>query len=286
MMFLKRLLFPFICVLLLSGCSGTDALNLLVPRTGYTAHKDIAYGANPRQKLDIYVPDKQAEGSPVMMFFYGGRWQSGNKKDYRFVGQAFASKGFIAVIADYRLYPEVYFPAFMQDAAKAFKWTHDHIDDYGGNSDNIFVSGHSAGGYIAVMLTLNDSYLKEAGAWQQWIRGAIGIAGPYDFLPFTDPKVKALFSKTADRDTQPINFVTPGLPPLLLAAGDADTEVLPKNTAHLAAKLRENDDTVVERNYPGVGHVGIALSLANGFRGKDPLLDDIAAFVKEHKVAQ
>jgi acetyl esterase/lipase len=197
------------------------------------------------------------------------------------VGQAFASKGFITVVADYRLFPEVYFPGFVEDGAKAFAWVHAHIGEYGGNPDNLFLGGHSAGGYIAMMLTLNSQYLEKAGARLAWVKGTIGIAGPYDFLPFTDADIKAIFSKAPEHDTQPINFVKLGIPPILIATGDADTDVKPKNTINLARKLRTDSNPVIERVYPGVAHIGIVLSLANGFRSKTPLLDEIESFIRE-----
>jgi len=278
----KRLLLALSALAALCGCSGTDILNFTIPRTGYTLHRDIAYGNNPRQKLDVYMPDKPAPGHPVIVFFYGGSWQSGKKSNYLFAGQAFASKGFTAVIADYRLYPEVYFPDFMKDAAHAVRWTHKHIRDYGGNPENLFLSGHSSGGYLAVMLTLNARYLKDAGGQVEWIKGTAGMAGPYDFLPFTDPKIKAIFSKLPNPDSQPINYARTGLPPMLLMTGDKDTQVLPRNTINLTARLQALNDCVTERIYPGVAHIGIVLSLASGFRGKAPVLEDIAAFVQQH----
>jgi acetyl esterase/lipase len=216
------------------------------------------------------------------VFFYGGRWQAGSKADYRFAGQAFASKGFTTVIADYRLFPEVYYPAFVEDGAKAVAWVHEHIADYGGDPQNLFLAGHSAGAYIAVLLTTDDRYLKAAGGGDAWIKGTIGLAGPYDFLPFTDADVREIFSKAKDADTQPINYVRPGLPPMLLITGDQDTDVKPKNTIHLAARLRAAGYEVDERIYPGVAHIGTVLSLANAFRGKAPTLDDAADFVRAH----
>ena len=269
--------------LALTGCSSADVLNFIIPRTGYSIHHDIAYGDNKRQHLDIYVPDKPDPSGSVIVFFYGGSWQKGNKETYRFVGQALASKGYVAVIADYRVYPEVYFPAFVEDGANALAWVHGHIREYGGNPSNIFLAGHSAGGYIAVMLTLNDSYLRAAGGKRSWIKGTIGIAGPYDFLPFTDPNIIALFSKVEDSKTQPITFVGPGVSPLLLLTGDQDDEVGAKNSQNLVAKLREFDDPVQERIYPGVAHIGIVLALADGFRSKAPILEDIDAFIHATK---
>lgn len=272
-------------LVLLMNCSGTALLNFTIPRDGYKAFHNIAFGTNPRQQLDIYVPDRLAASQPVIVFFYGGSWQSGDKKDYLFVAQALASKGYIVVIPDYRLYPEVTFPAFMQDAASAFAWVHQHIHNYGGNPDNLFVSGHSAGGYIAAMLTLNRDYLAQAGGDTDWIKGTIGIAGAYDFLPFTDPKIKAIFSHEKDSLTQPIHYVRPDLPPFLLATGNNDKEVYPKNTLHLAEKLRSEGVKLTEKIYPDTSHVGIILSLARGFRGKTPLLEDIAAFVNDNSAS-
>lgn len=268
-------------LLALAGCSGTDILHTFVtPRSGYTVHKDIAYGAHPRQRLDVYLPADPAMSSSVIVFFYGGSWQRGNKADYLFAGQAFASRGYIAVIADYRLYPEAYFPEFLHDSALAVAWTREHITAYGGNAEAIYLAGHSAGAYNAVMLTVNEAYLKVAGGRRSWIKGVIGIAGPYDFLPFTDPKIREIFSKQEESSSQPVNLVTPGLPPMLLVTGDDDTEVYPKNSHNLAIKLRQKGNPVTERVYHGVAHIGVALALAHGFRSKAPVLNDIDAFIR------
>ncbi len=267
----------------LSGCSPVSLLNVTVSEQGYSVHKNIAYATAPRQRLDIYVPDRLAKPAPVIVFFYGGSWNSGKKEDFLFVGQALASKGFIAVIADYRLYPDVYFPAFMDDGAAAFRFVHDHIGEYGGDPKRLFLSGHSAGAYIAVMLTFNDSYLRKDGAEKSWIRGTIGISGPYDFLPMTDPEVIAVFSKTDAASTQPIHFIEGRQPPMLLVTGDADTTVLPRNAYNVEKKLRALDSPVEVHTYPGVAHIGIILSLTRLFRYKAPLLDDIARFVDQEK---
>ena len=278
-----RLFSLFSTLLALTSCSGVDVLNATIPTSGYTLHKDIAYGQNARQKLDIYVPDGLSAPAPVIVFFYGGSWQSGSKDDYRFVGQALASKGYVAVLADYRLYPEVSYPLFLQDAASATVWTHANIGQYQGDAKNLFLAGHSAGGYLAAMLTINKHYLADAGGKREWISGAIGLAGPYDFLPMTDPKIIALFGGDAnDASNQPITYVKAGVPPMLLLTGDADDQVYPKNSRNLAAKLREHGDEVTLKEYPGVGHIGIVLSLARGFRGKTTALEDIGQFVQSH----
>lgn len=282
----KSLLLPLAGFISLCGCSGTDVLNFTIPRSGYSVIKDVKYGNDSRNGLDIYIPDKPSPSHAVIVFFYGGSWQTGSKDDYLFVGQALASRGFTAVVADYRVFPHVYFPDFMDDAAQAFTWVHAHIAQYGGNPHNIFLSGHSAGGYIALMLTLNETYLKAAGGNPSWIKGTIGIAGPYDFLPFTDPKIKELFSKRPDAETQPITYVRRHTPPILLLTGDKDTDVLPRNSIHLEAALKKAGNEVELHIYPDLAHIGIVLSLARGFRYKSPALDDITAFVNLHSHIQ
>ena len=280
---MKKCLLAALALLVLAACSNADLLNATIPRDGYRITRDVAYGDLPRQKLDIYIPDNLTQPAPVIVFFYGGSWQTGSKDMYRFVGQAFASRGYITVIADYRLYPEVYFPAFAEDGARAFRWVHDNIALYHGDPRNFYLAGHSAGGHIAAMLTTDPHYLRAAGIPAGAIRGMIGLAGPYDFLPLTDPKIIALFSKTPIEQTQPVHYVTPHspkLPPIFLARGDADDVVGARNNTSLAAHARAVGTDVEMKLYPDVGHIGLVLALADGFRHKAPLLDDVDAFIQ------
>lgn len=272
---------PLIALLALYKYSAPDLLNLIVPSKGYTVFPNLVYGKEPRQNLDIYVPDTIGHPATTIVFFYGGSWQTGNKEMYRFVGQAFASKGYITVIVNYRLYPEVYFPAFIQDGAQALTWVHDNIHNYQGNGDNLFLAGHSAGAYIAAMLSMNGEYLTAVHGKLTWIKGTIGIAGPYDFLPFTDAKIKAIFSHFPDKKTQPIHYVHGGLSPFLLITGDKDKQVLPKNTYELDYQLVKAGVRVEKIIYPDIGHVGIILTLAPGFRFRAPLLEDINNFIQQ-----
>ncbi len=265
-------------LVMLAACSKTDLLNATITRDGYVVERDVAYGSNSRQTLDIYVPEG-VKNAPVIVFFYGGSWQFGSKDDYRFLGQALTSKGFITIIANYRLYPEVKFPSFIDDGAMAFRYAHEHIADHGGNPNRMFVAGHSAGAYIAMMVGGDPRYLKRAGGNRAWVKGIVGIAGPYDFLPFTDSDIIDIFSSAQGPATQPINHITQPMPPVLLATGDADDVVLPRNSHNVTAKLRAQKSAVVEKIYPDIGHIDIMLSLAQRFRGITPLLDDMAAFV-------
>ena len=261
--------------------SPADLLNLIVPRSGYTVHRDIAYGNDPRNRLDVYEPAALLDRAPVILFFYGGGWTGGSKDHYLALGQAFASKGFVVVVADYRVYPSALFPDFVRDGAMAFGFVHAAINTFHGDPNRIFLSGHSSGAYIAVLLASDQRYIREIDADPSWIRGVIGIAGPYDFLPLKDPVLKTIFGADLPA-TQPINFIDGKKPPMFLAAGDADRTVSPRNTERLTAKLEAAGSPVEKSIYPGVGHIGILLSLTPVFRYKASLLDDIVAFIRTH----
>lgn len=267
---------------LLSACHPLSLVNLLVPRSGYDVHRSLAYGQDPRQKLDIYVPQGLQAPAPVLLFFYGGAWQGGNRGDYRGFGQAFASAGIVTVVADYRLYPAVKYPAFVADAAGAVAWLHAHAADYCGDTSRIFVSGHSAGAYNAVMLASEPDFLQAKGGRLDWIRGVIGIAGPYDFLPMQEAEYIDMFHGRDNPDSMPVNHVAGKRPPMLLVTGDDDGTVYPRNTASMAAKLRAFSSPVQEAHYPGTGHVGILLSLVPGFRGTTNLRQDMLDFIRSH----
>ena len=266
----------------LSACSPVSALNLLVPRGGYDVQAGFSYGPDPRQKLDVYVPRGLKGAAPVLLFFYGGSWSSGSRDMYLALGQAFATQGIVTVVADYRLYPQVKYPAFAQDAAGALAWVHNNIAAHGGDPGRVFVSGHSAGAYNAVMLAAEPKFIEAVGGKPDWIRGVIGIAGPYDFLPLTEANYIDMFHGANNADAMPINHVDGKRPPMLLVAGDADATVGPGNADRMAARLKAHGSAVKVIKYPGIGHIGIILSLAPGFRGRTTLRQDMLDFIHAH----
>jgi acetyl esterase/lipase len=268
--------------LLIAACSPVALLNATIPRGGYSIKHDLAYGTAPRQTLDLYVPDGLTAPAPVILFFYGGNWDSGSKAYYLALGQAFASEGIIVAIADYRLYPDIRYPVFLEDSAKAFRFVHDHAASYGGDVGRIFLMGHSAGAYNAVMLASDPSYLHDAGADISQVKGVIGIAGPYNFLPLTSPGLIAMFGGANRPETQPINHIDGKRPPMLLAAGSADETVSPRNTITMAARLRNFGSEAQTVIYPGIGHIGIILTLVRPFRFRAPLRADILRFIRAH----
>ena len=275
------------CGMGLSGCSILTAFNTLTPRDPAThAGRDLAYGPDPRQTLDVYTPDKKASGPmPVLVFFYGGGWTSGHRQDYGFAGQALASRGFVTVVPDYRLAPANPYPDFVTDAASAVRWARDHAAEYGGDPTRIVLAGHSAGAYLAIMLALDDDFLKGAGVDFATIKGAAGLSGPYDFYPFDVQSSQLAFGKYPDaRATQPIAYASrPHRPPLLLIQGENDKLVAVKNSVNLNRELTKAGNPVTIHLYPGLSHPDTVLALSVPFRGKAPILAEVADFL--HKAA-
>lgn len=266
-----------------NACSPLGALNAIVPTAGYTLHKNIHYGDNAKQMLDVYVPDVTTENTPTIVFFYGGSWQWGTKDDYLFAAQGLVSLGYIVVIPNYRLYPEVRYPEFLDDSAHAVAWVFGHAQHYRMNPEHVYLMGHSAGAYNAVSLALNEHYLKKAAIKSSSIRGVIGLAGPYDFLPFTDPNIIAIFASEPDSiKTQPIHYVRKNTPPMLLLTGNADETVWPKNSRNLYHALKTLDNDVTLTEYEGVGHYGIAAGLATPIDWNSQVRADIAEFISKH----
>jgi len=266
---------------LIPGCSPLSAINALVPEDDHERATGIAYGPEARQKLDVYKPQKAGGDKPVVVFLYGGSWKNGDRESYRFAGQAFASRGYVTVIPDYRTYPEVRFPAFVEDAAEAVAWVRKNISRFGGDPSRIVLAGHSAGAHIAALLAYDDHYLKAAGVPMTSIAALVGLAGPYYFDPQKYDSLRAIF-ETAKRpdEARPITFVMPGQPPSLLIHGTADTTVWPKNSRELSAKLKAAQVPVHLVELEDVGHIGVLLALAKPFQEDDGVVDQIIGFLE------
>jgi len=275
------LVLSLLALLAAGACAPLRTFNTIIPKDGGTrrvAHA-AAYGPDPRQTLDVYEPaGKATTPRPIIVFFYGGSWNSGDKRDYSFVGRALAARGFVTVIPDYRLVPGIVFPEFLRDGATAVRWVRAHATEFGADRDRIVLAGHSAGAYNAAMLAVDPQWL---GADRAAVRGFVGLAGPYDFLPFDVPASIDTFSRwPRPEDTQPINFASADDPPALLLHGADDTTVLPRNSIALARKLREAGVDAEFKAYPKVGHAGIVTALAVPLRGRAPSLADLTAFAR------
>ncbi len=262
------------------GVSATGILNMMAPRRGILRSEAIAYASGPRRRLDVYQP-RDARGAPVVVFFYGGGWDSGERAMYRFFGASLAAAGIVCVIPDYRIWPAVRFPGFVEDAARAVAWARAQAGAFGGDPGNLFLMGHSAGAHIATMLALDPTYLDAVDAdCERDLRGVIGLSGPYDFLPLRSQRLKEIFGPADDwPQSQPVNFVTRGAAPMLLATGEADDVVLPRNSLRLASRLRAAGNEVTTRLYPGVGHAPIVGAFASALRFIAPVRKDTLGFI-------
>ena len=280
------ILLPIALLAALAACSPLRTFNAVIPKDdgGRPVALNLSFGPEPRQRLDLYRPSGPNVGAarpglPIIVFIYGGSWQSGSKDGYSFVGRALASRGFLVAVPDYRLVPQVRFPAFLQDNAAAVRWMIANAARHGGDPTRIVLVGHSAGAYNTAMLALDPRWL---GAERRAVKGFVGLAGPYDFLPLDGPVTRAAFGQERDpATTQPIRFASSDDPPTLLLQGLRDTTVLPRNSQSLQARLAGAGVDARVRIYPDVGHVGILTAIARPLRDKAPVLDDVARFAGE-----
>lgn len=241
---------------------------------------DIAFDPASGQKLNIWGAKDAETKKPVLVFFYGGGWANGERAQYGFAARAYANRGFIAVLPDYRKVPHVLFPVFNQDAAAAVRWVHDNIARYGGDPERIVLAGHSAGAYIAMMLTLDQSYLKAAGVNPGIVRATAGLSGPYDFYPYDSRRsINAMNAWPRPIETQPIAFARKDAPPIMIVTGTADDTVKPRNAILLSRRLHELGAPVEFRAYNDLGHEDVVMSLSKPFRTKAAVLQDSADFL-------
>jgi acetyl esterase/lipase len=272
------------CLTLLAGCSnlGLSFVNALAVFGDYEVTKGHAYGDHQLNTLDIYEPKKLAGSAPVVAFFYGGCWGGCTtypKSYYRFVAEALTAQGFVVAVVDYRRYPEVNFPEIMADTSAALAWLQGNIAEHGGDPDKLFASGHSAGAHMVATAALDPRYLDPENVK---LAGVIGLAGPYDFLPFDEDYLFTLFGPEANwPESQPVNYARAGTPFLLLH-GKADDTVWAHNPNNLAAAVQEQGGSAEVIIYDNIDHVGILAAFASIRRKTAPVVEDIARFVRQH----
>ncbi|MCE5387999.1 MAG: alpha/beta hydrolase [Acidithiobacillus sp.] len=273
----------------LSACSPVQIINGLTPSNTYHLSPDIPYQSQARGHLDVYTPlprdgyPKPAGGYPVVLFLFGGAWDSGSRQEYKFVGEALAARGIVVVIPNYRLYPEVRYPSFLQDNARAVAWTYANIGQYGGNIHDFYLMGHSAGAYNAAMLVLDPRWLAAVGLKPDIFQGWIGLAGPYNFYPITYKPIRPIFHyPNYPAQSMPIDFAhNPNVPRTFLGAAVQDSLVNPKVNTEVLAKALEKAGVSVElRRYGRVNHETLIGAFAKPLRWMAPVLDDVVAFIK------
>jgi acetyl esterase/lipase len=282
-MLIKSILLVILSICL-AGCARLSLAMVNAPAAFSSSEvtRNVFFGPAPAQKLDIYNP-RQADDPPldVVVFFYGGSWQSGNKEDYKFAAHALASRGFVVVIPDYRKYPAVKFPTFMDDAAASIAWVSNNISDYGGNPTRIHVAGHSAGAHIGALVTADERYLVPyAIDKHRKIKSFAGLAGPYDFTPQA-PEIRAIFGPPDNYPNMQVsNFINGDEPPMMLMHGALDTTVNISNLERLRAKILEKQGSVQTRIYEGVDHMWIVGAFSWLGANKPDVASDMAAFFR------
>lgn len=280
---MKKIL-TLIAVLLIAGglafhFAALETFNALVPKDAESKllASDVAYGTDPRQKLDVYAPVAGQGPFPIVVFVHGGSWQEGNKNGYAFAGRALAAQGFVTMVINYRLHPKDRYPAFIDDVALALRWATDNGNKFGGNPNKLFAMGHSAGAYDIAMAVLDE----RTAATRPKLSGVVTLAGPFDFLPLDSKATIKVFGDVPDLpSTQPINHVTANAPPFLILHGRDDTTVYPRNAIALDKALREKGVPSKLKFYDGTSHVRIILALAKPMRSI-PVLADAVRFMKD-----
>lgn len=273
----------------LAACQGTMMRTLKAPYALSPYQKTtLSYGAHAAQKLDVYLPTEKKFADktlPTIVFYFGGSWRNGKRAWYEFFAAHYCLKGYVVVVPDYRKASEFVFPSFMQDAASAFAYAHKHATQWRSDPNQVFVMGHSAGAHMAALLSLDPQYLAAEKLKPADIAGFVGISGPYDFLPLTDPLVIEVFNGDAlSKASQPINFVehSAGAPPMLLVHGGKDRLVWPKNSINLAGELNQRGGSAKVLIVPKAGHIKTLLHAARGLHWLAPGIDAaIVAFLRE-----
>lgn len=277
---LKRLVGLFALLPGLQGCSdikAVDVLNAAIPAVGYSLTEDIAYGEDPRQKLDIYHPETRIDDHKLIVFIYGGAWRMGNKNEYEFVGQALSSSGHTVVIPDYRLYPQVVFPDFITDVAKAVTSLPDQPSLSDIDTHSIVIMGHSSGAHSAAMLTTDPQYLSGSGVT---VSALVGLSGPYD-LPLDHDEVKSVFAGSPARAVKPVQLADTTHPRTLLLHGLSDSRVIPRHTRRFAEALQQHNVPVTTHLLDNGSHAGVLAGIAAPLRFTNDTLPNILEFLAE-----
>lgn len=269
-----------LCLVAMAGSSGCTrlyftALNRGTPEVHHQAVRNL-----PAEVPGIDVYRAERANAPAVVFFYGGRWQGGKRGDYAYVGRTLAAAGITTIVPDYRLYPEVRYPVFMEDAAAAVAWVYRSSETLGIDPKRVFLSGHSAGAHIAALLATDPVYLQRHGLQPRQLAGVIGLSGPYDFLPLTDDDLIEIFSSDPEVQlgSQPVNHVDGDEPPFLLLHGDADLLVWPRHSERLKHKLDAAGVPATLKMYRGMGHIRMLASLR--FPSLGEARNDLIEFVE------
>ena len=247
--------------------SALAIVNGITSNGGVGVSKNILYGDEPNQDLDIYYPKPLAKAMnstidnsaihdsyPMVVFVHGGSWESGNKDEYAFVGQSLAQAGYVTAVINYRKAPEHVYPDYVQDTAQAIAWSYNNAKNLHADPKRLAVVGHSAGAFNAVAAVANEDFLKPYGVKPTDIAAVIGIAGPYsyDFRKFSS--VTAFGASATPETVMPDRHIKGAQPPYLLLTAEKDKVVHVTNTIKMTQALKEVGVRVETGEISGASH--------------------------------
>ena len=244
--------------------SALAIVNGITANGGVGVSKDILYGDEPLQDLDIYYPKPLAQAMktnttikqdyPMVVFVHGGSWESGSKEEYAFVGQSLAQAGYVTAVINYRKAPEHVYPDYVEDTAQAIAWSYKNAKRFHANPERFAVVGHSAGAFNAVAAIANEDFLKPYGIKPIDISAVIGIAGPYsyDFRKFSS--VTAFAADATPDEVMPDRQIKGAQPPYLLLTAEKDKVVYATNTIKMTQALKAAGVTVQTSEIKGASH--------------------------------
>ena len=264
--------------LMLLNCSPVRLVDVVTPDGSGSVAKAEAYGPGKRQKLDVYWPETARANAPVVIFFYGGSWSNGARRGYSYVAESLTTLGYTTVIPDYRVYPDVQFPTFVEDGALALDWVQANLPQA---AHGVVLMGHSAGAHIVALLALDQRYREKAGIDPELVRGWVGLAGPYAFQPLEWERTRPIFENLQDpQQARPIHFACEQRLPALLLHGAGDTTVLPEHSRRMANAMARCGIPARLEELPDVNHFEIALGLSSSLQILAGVLDPLGQFLE------
>ena len=237
-----------------------------------------------RHSLDVYVLHGASKPRPVIVYLYGGDWAAGEKAEFAFVGAALARQGFVAVVPDYRIYPEARWPMFLQDNAAAVRWVRDHVAEFGGDPSKLVLMGHSAGANDALSLAVEPQWLGAVGMVPRDLKALVVLSGPFNLSPLDTRREIAIFGPPTGY-ADPIYRIHAGSPPMLLIIGNRDDAADPHDSDEVAAKVREKGGLAEVVHYSTLGHPDTQNALTET-PGRPPgVIDAVLRFLAAQGVA-
>lgn len=255
--------------------------SLAGPKSSVEMVREASTGPAAQQRLFVYREREEKGTQPVFIFFHGGAWAHGDPVDYGFIARNIAPEGYVVVLGGYRMNEPGRYPAMLEDTAATIAWVRENIADFGGDPDQLILSGHSAGAYNVMQVTLDTQWLEQAGVPVAAIKGVVGLAGPYDFHPFDTQRSKDAFESVgAGPESQPVNHARADAPPVLLVHGEEDTTVRIRNSIALAKALKEKGAQVETLYMPGEEHNAPLLALNHPWRRDPAVFDRVIEFMR------